>query len=76
MKLCSLQFFYLNSYWHGQTKFESLKFEIQISWMALNGETPTMEVVDLRKLWNFVVDKFLIWICLEPKKPIYTRCIV
>jgi hypothetical protein len=27
-----------------------------------------MKVVDLRKLWNFVVDKFLIWIRLEPKK--------
>jgi hypothetical protein len=32
-----------------------------------------MKVVDLRKLWNFVVDKFLIWIRLEPKK-IYSPC--
>jgi hypothetical protein len=33
-----------------------------------------MEVVDLKKLWNFVVDKFLIWIRLEPKNTIYTQC--
>jgi hypothetical protein len=33
-----------------------------------NVETPKMEVVGLRKLWIFVVDNFLIWIRLEPKK--------
>jgi hypothetical protein len=27
-----------------------------------------MKVVDLKKLWNSVVDKFLIWIRLVPKK--------
>jgi hypothetical protein len=27
-----------------------------------------MKVVDLKKLRNFVVDKFLIWIRLEPQK--------
>jgi hypothetical protein len=37
-------------------------------------EKPKMKVVDLRKLWNFVVDKFIIWIRLEPQKTIYTRC--
>jgi hypothetical protein len=42
--------------------------------MTSNGKTPNMKVVDLRKLWNFVVDKFLIWIHLVPKKPIYTQC--
>jgi hypothetical protein len=33
-----------------------------------------MKVVDIRKLRNFVVDKFLIWIRLMPKETIYTRC--
>jgi hypothetical protein len=36
--------------------------------MTANGKTPNMKVVDLRKLWNFVVDKFLIWIRLVPQK--------
>jgi hypothetical protein len=39
-------------------------------------KTPNMKVVDLRKLWNFVVDKFLICIHLEPKKTICTQCII
>lgn len=26
-----------------------------------------MEIVNLKKLWNFVVDKLLIWICLGPQ---------
>jgi len=29
--------------------------------MTSNGETYKMKVVDLEKLWNFVVDNFLIW---------------
>ena len=29
--------------------------------MTLNGETAKMKVVDLEKLWNFVVDNFFIW---------------
>jgi hypothetical protein len=32
-----------------------------------------MKVVDLKKLWNIVVNKFLIWIRLE-LKTIYTLC--
>jgi hypothetical protein len=36
--------------------------------MASNGKIPNMKVVDLRKLRNFVVDKFLIWIYLVPQK--------
>jgi hypothetical protein len=36
--------------------------------MTWNGETPKMKVVDVDKLWNIVVDKFLIWIRLKPKK--------
>jgi hypothetical protein len=29
-----------------------------------NGQTAKMKVVDLKKLWNFVVDNLLIWIHL------------
>jgi hypothetical protein len=36
--------------------------------MTSNGKTSNMKVVDLRKLWNFVVDMFLILIRLVPQK--------
>jgi hypothetical protein len=36
--------------------------------MTSNEKTPNMKVVDLKKLWNSVVDKFLIWIHLVPQK--------
>jgi hypothetical protein len=36
--------------------------------MTSNGKTPNTKGVDLRELRNFVVDKFLIWIHLVPKK--------
>jgi hypothetical protein len=52
----------------------TLEFEIQILKTISNGKTPNMKVVDLEKLWNFVVDKFLIWIRLDPRNMIYTRC--
>jgi hypothetical protein len=32
-----------------------------------------MKIVDLKKLRNFVVDNFLIWIHLGPKQSIYNR---
>jgi hypothetical protein len=44
--------------------------------MTWNEKTPNTKVVDLRKLRNFVVDKFLIWIRLVPQKPTYTRCCI
>jgi hypothetical protein len=36
--------------------------------MTSNEETTNMKVVDLRKLRNFAVDKFLIWLRLVPLK--------
>jgi hypothetical protein len=36
--------------------------------MTSNGKTPNTKAVGLRKLRNFVVDKFLIWIRLVPLK--------
>ena len=47
--------------------FEFLKFEIQILQMASDEKTFNTKVVDLEKLWNFVVDNFLIWIGLGPQ---------
>ena len=46
--------------------FEFLKFEIQILQMTSDQKTYNIKVVDLEKLWNFVVQNFFIWIRLEP----------
>jgi len=35
--------------------------------MTLDGETTSTKVVDLKKLWNFVVDNFSIGIRLGPQ---------
>jgi len=35
--------------------------------MTSDGETTSIEVVDLEKLWNFVVDNFSIGIILGPQ---------
>jgi hypothetical protein len=43
--------------------------------MTSNVKTSNMKVVDLIKLQNFVVNKFLIWICLDPKK-LFTLSVV
>jgi hypothetical protein len=47
--------------------FEFLKFEIQILWTTSDRETTKIKVVDLEKLWNFIVDNFFIWIPLGPQ---------
>ena len=39
--------------------FEFLKFEIQILQMTSDQKTYNIKVVDLEKLWNFVVQNFL-----------------
>ena len=41
--------------------FEFLKFEIWIFRTTSDGETTKIKVVDLEKLYNFVVDNFFIW---------------
>ena len=38
--------------------FEFLKFEIQILQTTSDQKTYNIKVVDLEKLWNFVVQKF------------------
>jgi hypothetical protein len=35
--------------------------------MTSNGETTKIKIVDLEKLYNFVVDNFFIWIHLGPQ---------
>ena len=40
--------------------FDFLKFEIWIFQMTSDGEITKMKVVDLKKLYNFIVDNFLI----------------
>ena len=39
----------------------------------LDGKIVKMKVVDLKRLRNFIVDNFLIWIFLDLKQAIYTR---
>ena len=41
--------------------------------MTMDGETAKIKVINLEKLWNFVVDSFLIWIRLGLNQAIYTR---
>jgi hypothetical protein len=41
--------------------YEFLKFEIQIFKISSNGEMTRTKVVDLEKLYNFIVDNFFIW---------------
>ena len=47
--------------------FEFLKFAIQILQTTSDQKTYNIKVVDLEKLWNFVVQIFFIWIRLEPQ---------
>ena len=53
-----------------KTMFEFLTFEIWIFQMTTNEETTKTKVVDLEKLYNFVVHHFFIWIHLEYQTPI------
>ena len=44
---------------------EFLIFEIWIFQTTLDGETTKIKVVDLKKLYKFIVNDFLIWVCIE-----------
>ena len=44
--------------------FEFLKFKIWIFQTTSDEQTTKMKVVDLEKLYNFIVDNFFIWIRL------------
>ena len=61
MKFCSWQHFDLKSSRDAKTTFEFQNFKIWIFQMILDGKTTKMKIVDLKKLWNFVIDNFMIW---------------
>ena len=44
-----------------KTTFEFLKFEFQNFQTTSDRETTKIKVVDLEKLWNFIVHNFFIW---------------
>jgi hypothetical protein len=65
MKLCSWQLFYLKSFRLLKIVSKLVKFKIQILQTASDEKNVTMKVVELQKLFNFVVDNFFIWIRLR-----------
>jgi hypothetical protein len=65
MKLCSWQLFYLNSFRFSKIESKYVKFKIQILQTTSDEKSVKMEVVELQKVFNFVVDNFFIWICLR-----------
>jgi hypothetical protein len=60
MKLCSCQHFYLNSFRFSKIKFKYVKFKIQILQTTSDEKSVKIKVVELQKLFNFVVDNFFI----------------
>jgi len=66
IQFCSWQLFHLKSSIQGKLWVNFLTFEIQILQMTSGGEMGKTKVVDLKKLQNFVVDNFFIWINLCP----------
>ena len=66
-KLCSSQLFYLNSFriLNMCLNFSNLKFKF--CKRPRIKKTYNIKVVDLEKLWNFVVQKFFIWMRLGPQ---------
>jgi hypothetical protein len=65
MKLCSWQLFYLNSFRFSKIESKYVKFKIQILQTISDEKSVKMKVVELQKLFNFVVDNFFIWIRLR-----------
>jgi len=65
MKLCSWQLFYLNSFRFSKIEYKYVKFKIQILQTTSDDEKSVkIKVVELQKLFIFVVDNFFIWIRL------------
>ena len=61
MKLCSWKFFNLNYFCQRKVPLNFWNLKIWNFRTTSNGETFKIEVVDLEKLWNFVVYNFFIW---------------
>ena len=62
IQLCSWQRFYLKSSFSRKTTFEFHTFEIWIFQTTSDEKTAKTKVVDLKRVCNFVVDNFFIWI--------------
>jgi hypothetical protein len=60
MKIYSCQLFYLNSFKFLKIKSKYVKFKIQILQTTSDEKCVKMKVVELQKLFNFVVDNFFI----------------
>ena len=60
MKFCCWQHFDLKSSCHAKTTFEFENFKIWFFQKTSDGKTSQMKIVDLQKLWKYVVDNFLI----------------
>jgi hypothetical protein len=65
MKLCGWQLFYLNSFRFSEIESKYVKFEIQILQTTSDEKSVKIKVVELQKLFNFIVDNFFIWIHLQ-----------
>jgi hypothetical protein len=59
MKLCSYQLFYLKLFRLSKIAYEFVKWKMQILQMISDGKSTELKVVELQKLFNFVVDGFL-----------------
>ena len=64
MKLCSWQLFYLNSFQFSKIESKYVKFKIQILQTTSDEKSVKIKVVELQKLFIFVVGNFFIWIRL------------
>jgi hypothetical protein len=76
MKLCSCKLFYLNSFRFSKIESKYVKFKIQILQTTSDEKSVKMKVVELQKLFNFVVDIFLFEFVYGLKQAIYTQLVV
>jgi hypothetical protein len=60
MKLCNWQVFYLNSFQLSKIESKYVKFKIQILETTSYEKSVKIKVVELQKLFNFVVDNIFI----------------
>jgi hypothetical protein len=67
MQVCVVDNFLIWNHLCKKITFEFLAFEIQNFQTTSDGETIQIKVADIKKLWNFVVDNFFVWIRLGPK---------
>jgi hypothetical protein len=65
MKLCIWQLFYLNLFRFSKNESKFVKFKIQILQTTSDEKSVKIKVVELQKLFNFVVNNFCIWIRLR-----------